>query len=142
MRLVLLSGVLLVLSFPHFGHPAVAWVALVPLLMALTGWTGRPARVSVHGRSPLRAFLLGLTSGVVYFAGTLYWTGAVISTFGGVPAAVGVLAVVLLAFYQGFFPALLKQPSQVAVRKQSAEAAIGIGQHHGSGSSAAQSASG
>jgi apolipoprotein N-acyltransferase len=108
--LALLSGVLLVLSFPRFGHPAVAWVALVPLLMALTGLPldfTRAKRVSfVRGKSPLRAFLLGLTSGVVYFAGTLYWTGAVISTFGGVPVAVGVLAVVLLAFYQGFFPAL------------------------------------
>ena len=102
--LALLSGVLLVLSFPRFGHPAVAWVALVPLLMALVGWTGRPG--PARGPSPLRAFLLGLATGVVYFAGTLYWTGAVISTFGGVPAAVGVLAVVLLAFYQGFFPAL------------------------------------
>jgi len=97
--LALLSGVLLVLSFPRFGHPAFAWVALVPLLMALVGWRW-------HRPSPLRAFLLGLTSGVIYFAGTLYWTGTVISTFGGVPAPVGVLAVVLLAFYQGFFPAL------------------------------------
>jgi apolipoprotein N-acyltransferase len=102
--LAALSGILLVLSFPRFGHPAFAWVALVPLLMALTGWRGRPE--PVKGQPSLRAFLLGLTTGVIYFAGTLYWTGAVISTFGGVPVAIGALAVVVLAFYQGFFPAL------------------------------------
>ena len=36
--LALLSGVLLALSFPKFGHPAFAWIALVPLFIALAGW--------------------------------------------------------------------------------------------------------
>jgi hypothetical protein len=31
----LLSGVLLALSFPRYGHPAFAWIALVPLLVVL-----------------------------------------------------------------------------------------------------------
>ena len=39
-RLAALSGVLLALSFPKFGHGAVAWVALAPLLIALAGTTG------------------------------------------------------------------------------------------------------
>ena len=100
--LALVSGALLALSFPRYGHPAFAWVALVPLLVALTGGlTPRGA-----GQPPLRAFLLGLTSGFVYFAGTLYWTGTVIRTFGGIPLPVAALGVCLLALYQGFFPAL------------------------------------
>ena len=33
--LAALSGALLALSFPKFGHGAVAWVALAPLLVAL-----------------------------------------------------------------------------------------------------------
>jgi apolipoprotein N-acyltransferase len=33
--LAVLSGILLVLSFPKFGHWSVAWVALIPLLVAL-----------------------------------------------------------------------------------------------------------
>ena len=49
------SGILLALSFPKFGHPAIAWIALTPLLIALTG------RVSM-----LRAFSLGLTTGGIY----------------------------------------------------------------------------
>ena len=32
-----LSGALLALSFPKFGHPACAWIALVPLFLALSG---------------------------------------------------------------------------------------------------------
>ena len=44
--LALIAGVLLALSFPRFGHPAFAWIALVPLLVALTGWRGRAGRAS------------------------------------------------------------------------------------------------
>ena len=94
--LALFSGVLLALSFPRFGHPAFAWIALVPLLVALSGR---------RGRSALRAFTLGLVSGVVYFVGTIYWTGAVLQTFGGLAAPVATLAMLLLAFYLGLFPA-------------------------------------
>jgi len=102
--LALTSGALLALSFPRYGHPACAWIALVPLMLALSGWRGRPGRLP--GRPPLRAFLLGLAAGVVYFAGTLYWTGAVIRTFGGIPTVAAIAGVVLLAFYQGAFPAI------------------------------------
>jgi apolipoprotein N-acyltransferase len=94
--LALVSGALLALSFPRYGHPAVAWIALVPLIVALAQ-TRHP---------PLKAFLLGLTTGFIYFAGTLYWTGTVIRTFGGIPLPAAALGVVLLALYQGFFPAL------------------------------------
>jgi apolipoprotein N-acyltransferase len=110
--LALLSGALLALSFPRFGHPAFAWIALVPLLIALSGWDGRPAPSGVEGAAhlpgqpPLRAFLLGLTTGVVYFIGTLYWTGTVIRTFGGLAWPVAVFAMLLLASVLALFPAL------------------------------------
>src|ERR687887_646779 len=68
--LALVSGVLLALSFPRYGHPAFAWVALVPLLIALTGWRGRPGRLP--GQKPLHAFTLGLIAGTIYFVGTVY----------------------------------------------------------------------
>ena len=35
--LAALAGALLALSFPKFGHPACAWIALVPLFLALSG---------------------------------------------------------------------------------------------------------
>ena len=71
------SGVLLALSFPKFGYPALAWIALAPLVLSLT------LDVSL-----LRAFALGLTSGVIYFAGTLYWMSGVMAVYGGLHPAV------------------------------------------------------
>jgi len=96
------TGVLLALSFPKFGHPACAWVALVPLIMALRGlgpW-GRPKPIPVR-----RAFLLGWWAGLVYFAGTLYWTSGVLAQFGGLPLPVATFAMLLLAGYLALYPA-------------------------------------
>jgi apolipoprotein N-acyltransferase len=102
--LALTAGVLLALSFPRFGHPAFAWIALVPLLIALSGWRGRPGRLP--GQPPLRAFLLGLTTGFVSFVGTIYWTGTVVQQFGGLALPVAIFAMALLAAYLALFPAL------------------------------------
>ena len=93
--LALLSGALLALSFPRYGHPAFAWIALVPLLVALNG-----------RQTPFRAFTLGLVTGVVYFVGTIYWTGTVLQTFGGLAAPLAAMAMLLLALYLALFPAL------------------------------------
>jgi apolipoprotein N-acyltransferase len=90
----LLSGLFLVLSFPRYGHPAFAWIALVPLAVALIGQTS------------VRAFVLGLLTGLVYFIGTVYWTGTVVSQFGGLATPVAMFAMVLLAAYLALFPAL------------------------------------
>ena len=82
-----------------------AWIALVPLLIALSGWRGREERLP--GQPPLRAFLLGLTSGTVYFVGTVYWTSTVVATYGNLPMAVATFAMVLLALYLALFPAVM-----------------------------------
>jgi apolipoprotein N-acyltransferase len=94
--LAVLSGALLALSFPRFGHPACAWVALTPLLVALAWPVPRPRR----------AFALGLVTGAVYFTGTMYWTPDVLTTFGGIPLALAVFAGGLLIAYLALFPAL------------------------------------
>ena len=96
-----LSGALLALSFPKFGHPACAWIALVPLFLALSGWTGRPG--PLPGTSARRGFGLGLVTSVIYFSGTLYWTGDVLVTFGGLPAPLGPVSVLLLSLYLGLY---------------------------------------
>src|SRR5688572_5141173 len=102
--LALFSGALLALSFPRYGHPAFAWIALVPLLIALSGWRGRSGRVP--GQPSLRAFALGLLAGFVYFVGTVYWTGTVVRTFGGLSLPLATLAMMLLAAYLALYPAL------------------------------------
>ncbi len=91
--LAVVSGILLALSFPKFGHPALAWVALAPLLVALD-------------RQPLgRAFGLGLTSGVVFFAGTLYWITGVMAVYGGLNIVSAILINAALIAYLALFPA-------------------------------------
>ena len=99
-----MSGVLLALSFPKYGHPAVAFIALVPLLVAISGWDGRDHVLG--GVSARRGFTLGLIAGFVHFAGTVYWTGATVSTFGGLPVAVAVFVAGLLALYMALYIAI------------------------------------
>ena len=76
----------------------------MPLLVALHGGiTTGNARV---GRTPRRAFLLGLLAGTIYFVGTVYWTSTVVRQFGGLPLPLALVAMLLLSLYLGLFPAL------------------------------------
>jgi apolipoprotein N-acyltransferase len=76
----------------------------VPLLVALSGWNGRG--VTLPGVSTRRGFILGLIAGFVHFAGTVYWTGATVSTFGGLPVFVAVIVAALLALYMATYIAV------------------------------------
>jgi apolipoprotein N-acyltransferase len=92
--LAALSGVLLVFSFPKFGHGAVAWVALAPLLLALPGAQG------------LTSFRLGYVTGAVSALGLLYWTALVVIQYGGLSLPVGIVVMGLLCLAVACFPAL------------------------------------
>ncbi len=72
----------------------------------------------------MRAFLLGLTTGFVYFLGTIYWTGTVVSTFGGLAAPVAALAAVLLALYMALFPAIAALMTSRLVNRSGAPALL------------------
>jgi len=100
-----LSGVLLALSFPKFGHPAIAWIALAPLLIALSGGVSRP--------SLSRAFWLGLLTGTIYLWGTLYWLSAVMSRYGGInlagSLAINALFIAYLALYPAIFALVVRR---------------------------------
>jgi apolipoprotein N-acyltransferase len=50
--------------------------------------------------------LLGFLTGAGYFGGTVYWTGTVVSQFGGLSWPIGVLVAALLVAYLALFPAL------------------------------------
>src|SRR4029077_636534 len=82
----LLSGIFLALSFPRYGHPAFAWVALVPLLIAVLECPRTPPLLQAN-----RAFALGIIAGAGYFGGTVYWTGATVRQFGGLSWPVAAL---------------------------------------------------
>lgn len=93
--LAVVSGVLLALSFPRVGHPVFAWIALLPLLISLA-----------RAASALQAFRHGLVTGVVFFAGTIYWIPQVMSEFGGIPSGVSWVLHLLFVSYLALFPAL------------------------------------
>jgi apolipoprotein N-acyltransferase len=86
--------VLLSLSFPKFGHPAFSWIALTPLLVAL------------YGQPLSRSFGLGFVTGIVYFAGTLYWIARVLVLYGDLPSPGAALVNAALVAYLALYPAL------------------------------------
>jgi len=90
----LLSGFLLIISFPKFGHGIVAWFALVPLLVVL---------FHVNGRE---GFLCGFITGIVFYLGILYWIVFVIVNYGNLPFYIGISALIFLALYLAFYVAL------------------------------------
>ncbi len=90
-------------------------MALVPLLVALAGWQGRPG--VFPGLSTRRGFVLGLLCGVVSFAGTVYWTGDTVRTFGGLAVPVAMLVASLLILYLALFVGLAGAISALMIRR-------------------------
>ncbi len=73
----------------------------MPLFVALCGWSGRAGQYpGVTGR---RGLFLGLMTGFVHFGGTVYWTGATVQTFGGLPWPVAVFVAGLLVAYMALY---------------------------------------
>jgi len=85
------SGLLLALSFPLPDVESLAWVALVPLLLA------------VRRSSWKAAFGQGWLAGLVFFAVTLYWVINAMSEYGRLSFAVSFGVMLLLAGYCALF---------------------------------------
>lgn len=97
--LALLSGVLMTAAFPNTGWFWVAWLALIPLLLALRD-------ISVRD-----GFRLGWLCGLGHAAGLLYWLAHTISTYGHLPKplAIGILLFfcTYIGLYTAFFSLLI-----------------------------------
>jgi apolipoprotein N-acyltransferase len=91
-----------------------AFVALAPLLVALSGWRGR--RGVYPGVSTRRGFFLGLITGLVHFAATVYWTGETVRTFGGLALPVAIVVAALLVLYMSLFVAVSGAAIAIIVR--------------------------
>ena len=103
-------------------------MALVPLWVAVSGWSGRPDALA--GRSFRRGFFLGLLTGIVHFAGTVYWTGATVQTFGGLPWPVAVVTAFLLVFYMALYARLMRGQVLSVKAREHVEAAVAGGAGH------------
>jgi len=88
------SGLLLTLAFPKIGQPALAFLALVPLLLTL-----RRASFS-------NGFRLGFIAGLVHFISLVYWAAYTMKIYGHLPLYLCIPLLVLLAAYLALYPAL------------------------------------
>ena len=87
-------------------------MALTPLIVAVG------ARRADAGSVPARrAFLWGLVTGLIHFAGTVYWTSGVMARFGGIAFPMAVAIAGLLVAYLALFPALFALTLHVVVAR-------------------------
>lgn len=101
----LLSGFLLVLSFPKIDLYLLAWFALIPLLVFL------------YDKDKKEAFKAGIFFGIVYFFGTTYWIYHSINKYGSIPFVPSILIVLLLCLYLSLYPALFSFLYSSYIRK-------------------------
>ena len=92
--LAIASGILIALSFPNPGLSFLAWVALIPLLIALEEST------------PRQAFRVGMTCGIISYAFILYWLNIVFVRYGHLPWSVSIPIYLLLVVWLAMFYAL------------------------------------
>ncbi|MDJ0912399.1 MAG: apolipoprotein N-acyltransferase [Desulfobacterales bacterium] len=88
------SGLLLTATFPKFELNWLAWVAVVPLLIA------------IKDRHPGESFRLGMIAGLAHFLSLLYWLIHTMQTYGNLPLFLSVGILFLFACVLGFFVAV------------------------------------
>ena len=99
LALAALSGILLAVTFPTVNLAFLAWVALVPFFVAL------------RGKTVAQGFWLGEITGVVFFAGTIYWVTNSVHFYGGIPfipaSLITLSLCAALALYVALFGAVM-----------------------------------
>jgi len=95
MRIVaaLASGLMLTGAFPNLELSWLAWGALAPLFLAVSG---TPAGIG---------FRLGFIAGLVHYLTLMYWLAHTMTTYGGLSGYLAVPILFLLAAYLALFPA-------------------------------------
>jgi apolipoprotein N-acyltransferase len=104
--LAAISVGLLILSFPNFESYLLAWISLVPLLVAIAR---RP--------SPGSALILGWATGTVFFFVTCYWLTYSMIHYGGLPTVLAYLLLLPGALVVGIFPALFAALVALVIRQ-------------------------
>ena len=114
--LVLLSAVLQIIIFPLPNLYVLCWVAVAPLLIALSrarlpDTLQLTEGVKLLPASPLQGFVMGYVCGIFWYAGSCYWIFSTMRQYGGVntPAAIGILILfcLYLGLYHGAFGLLM-----------------------------------
>ncbi len=101
-----ISSGFLILSFPNFESYLLAWISLVPLMIAIAR---RPL--------PLRALILGWAMGTVFFYVSCYWLTYSMIHYGGLPTIAAYLLLIPGAIVIGIFPGLFALILAVVIRR-------------------------
>ena len=112
--LTLLSALLLVLAFPDFNWWPLAWVGLVPLLVAI-------ARKPV----PRRVFLFAWLAGSAFFYSTCCWLTYSMIHYGGISRWLAYALLIPGAMTVGIFPALFALALAQLLKRYGALALLG-----------------
>ncbi|UCD90704.1 MAG: apolipoprotein N-acyltransferase [Desulfobacterales bacterium] len=92
--LAILSGFLLTMAFPKIGQSWLAWVALVPLLVAIKDLT------------PKQGFYIGFSTGLAHYLTLVYWLVYTMNTYGHLPIYLCVVILLLLSVYLALYVAV------------------------------------
>lgn len=93
--LALASAVLMALAFPKADQGWLAWIALVPLFLALR----KVSEMKV-------GMFIGFVFGMAYHLGVVYWTVHTMHLYGKLPMVQAVFILILLAAYLSLFTTL------------------------------------
>ena len=95
--LCVISSILLILSFPNFNLWIFAWFGFLPLFFVL------------EGKNRIKAFLFSYFTGVIFWAGAIYWLVHV--TLSGT-----IILILYLALYFGFFGLIVSCSGPLTLR--------------------------
>ena len=85
------SAGLLVLAFPTHDIGGLAFIALIPLLLA------------IRGESPARAFWWGGLAGLLFYLGSIAWVTRTMTAYGGLSVPLSTLILLALASYLALY---------------------------------------
>jgi apolipoprotein N-acyltransferase len=90
LALATISGILVFTACPNYDIQPFAWIAIVPVLLAID-----------KASSVYRAVFFGWWTGIITNVGAFYWVIGLLERFGRLPRAAAVLLFLLLCAYQG-----------------------------------------
>ncbi len=112
-----LAGLLSPLCFPDFHFGWLAWIALVPLHLALDG--------PPNTMTPRRALWIGWLAGFLAFTGIMSWVVTAMHQYGKMPLIASYPVMWLLAAYLGLYVGLYASAFAWLVKRMPAAASLG-----------------
>jgi apolipoprotein N-acyltransferase len=110
----MLSAGLQIVIFPLLNLYWLSWIAVAPLLVALLrARAPETLRLQLNGHrqarlpaTPWQGFVLGYVCGILWYLGTCGWVYGTMKQYGGVPAPIAVLILILAAMHEALYHGL------------------------------------